>query len=67
MKDKKKKGYHNQLGLQIFKTKCLKSHLKTEHRKVYPFSGRCHGGPRTGPAVALTLTLEPFLTSISEL
>lgn len=35
--------------------------------KPYPFSGRCQGGPRTGPAVAWTLTVEPLLASITEL
>lgn len=34
---------------------------------VYPFSGRRQGGPRTGPAVALILILEPSFVSISEL
>lgn len=34
---------------------------------IYPFSGRCQGGPRTGPAVALILILEPSFVSISEL
>lgn len=32
---------------------------------TYPFSGRCQGGPRTGPAVARTFTEPPSLPRIS--
>jgi len=41
--------------------------MQENFNRNYPFSGRCQGGPRTGPAVALIPTLEPYFVSISEL
>lgn len=33
---------------------------------THPFSGRCQGGPNTGPAVARTFTVEPSSPRISD-